>query len=315
MNETLARCDLCQNDNFKILQEFTDPLDKDNKFNLVKCSKCGLIFVNPRPTQNDMGKYYDTGYFFSNTTDSYGLFSGNRAKRISRSIPKSGNLLDIGSGKGLFLAEMKKKGWNVWGIDPTVEIRDYACKTYNLPGNQVLNAYLENAKLPEKYFDLVTMWHVFEHVHSPGNTLETINKLCKKGSILILEIPNVDSISRIFGYNSQLIDIPKHLFYFTPSTIKKMLESHGWDVEKIRHGFNIFSAFVDFKIGLLRYFGVYKNISKIKSKPYFSKNNQRGDNTLWSTLRLLFNLACLIPVLAGVVLKKSPIITVWAQKK
>jgi ubiquinone/menaquinone biosynthesis C-methylase UbiE len=164
----------------------------------------------------------------------YGL--DNRARGVMN-YKKSGLLLDLGCAAGDFLIHIQKKyGWQVRGV----EISNYASAIAREQlGLDVFTGNLQAASFPDNTFDAVTMWDVLEHLHDPTATLREIHRVMKPGGILALRVPNGDSYdARIFGSYWSGLDAPRHLYVYSRSTLRALLEKNGFEVLRMtsKHG-------------------------------------------------------------------------------
>jgi 2-polyprenyl-3-methyl-5-hydroxy-6-metoxy-1,4-benzoquinol methylase len=225
-------CDLCGASAF-------DPLFNKNGLNGVRCSSCGLVFINPRPSEEFLkSEVYNEGYF--NAEKGFGiedLHGKGREEATKRSeslfneiekIAKPGSVLDIGCAAGFFLETAQKHGWQPHGI----EISDYAARhaRENLFLDVVTGDFV-TLDLPAGNFDLVLMMDVIEHLTSPKKGLVKANSVLKPGGLLVIETPNFKSApSKILGKEWGLIAPEHHLFYFTPATLRKYLEETGFEI-------------------------------------------------------------------------------------
>jgi len=218
-------------------------------FTLVRCSNCGLIFVNPRPAPAEIGHFYFQAYykkprkyiswcvgFFDALMQSY------RRRRIARSR-KSGRLLDVGCGDGAFLAHMSRHGWEGWGVETSP---DGVSMAGARPGLRIFDKPLLDCGLPAGHFDAVTLWHSIEHIPNPVAVLREIRRLLNDDGILFLALPNIGGWDfPLFKGRWFHLDIPRHLNQYTPETIAAVLEKAGFEVSRIRHfswEYNLFGA-------------------------------------------------------------------------
>lgn len=235
--ELLTSCPACGNNSYEPFMVCTDFTVSKEKFTLVKCNNCTLIFTNPRPTINDIGKYYQSQDYISHSNVSKGImpFLYQQARKITlpakvKLINKTtglnqGKLLDIGCGTGHFLAHAKKVGWEVTGIEPSEDARA-----------QALNLNQINAKnpdelvnLPTAAFDVITMWHVLEHVHALSDQMMQLNRLLKPGGFAIIAVPNPSSAdAQWYKEHWAGYDVPRHLYHFSPQVIRSLFSKHGF---------------------------------------------------------------------------------------
>ena len=142
---------------------------------------------------------------------------------------KTGRLLDIGCSNGAYLAAMKERGWDVESVEFDGDAAEYARNSRNLT---VTQGDVEDAvgQLAANSFDVVTMWHVLEHSFDPAAALKQIHRVLKPGGIVMLEVPNyacpLVSLFKRYWYP---MDIPRHLYQFTPATMKTMLTKAGFN--------------------------------------------------------------------------------------
>lgn len=244
-------CNLCQSDNYVVLYEGRDRLHGlDGPFRLVRCQQCGLIYLNPRPTRQEMGRYYPPDYepyaqgvertkgFLSSLDYYYGI--AKRCRMITRR-KKPGRILDVGCGVGHFLNGMKRRGWQALGVEVSEEAAAYARERFGL---EVFIGQLEEMELPAAYFDAITLWHVLEHLHDPLATLREINRLLKDNGLLVFAIPNWHSVdARLFGEYWVGLDMPRHLYVFPRPALEKLLAKSGFKITETRCFFGSHGAF------------------------------------------------------------------------
>lgn len=240
-------CNLCGCGEYKIL--FTSTLtDDDFRYGyeqqysisqksprcgqIVQCKRCMLVYVNPREKPRDIIHSYtmvkDERYLTEQTARRATFLRGLRL--IEKYCPQKGRLLDVGCFVGLFLDLARTDGWSVLGIEPSQWAADYAKKRLNL---NVLQGAFEDFELDDESFDTVTMWDVIEHLNDPKSILSTLHKKLKDQGILFLNTFNYDSIFRkTLGRKYWFIE-RMHIYYFSPTTIKKMFEACNYEVLKI----------------------------------------------------------------------------------
>jgi SAM-dependent methyltransferase len=249
-------CDLCGKDKTDLFLE-AEFQDTHERFKIVKCDDCGLIYLNPRPVKEIIGRYYpaESYYSYQDFTDkrlnyrewlkqaslegyydSKNIFkkflSGLFVRSFMIVVPKEkkGRLLDIGCGSGEFLHQLKNFGWEVFGV----EISQQSADMGNKRGLNIFCGELGGADFPENYFDVVVLSQTLEHVYSPGAYLEKIHRLLKEGGLLIIGVPNIGCLEiQIFGRNCHALDVPRHLHFFSISSLRNYLEKYGFEVEKV----------------------------------------------------------------------------------
>jgi SAM-dependent methyltransferase len=143
-------------------------------------------------------------------------------------VASVGRILDVGCATGVFLNEMRHRGWETYGVEPGEVAATYAVQRFGL---RVFPGELGEAEYPDGSFDVITMWDVLEHVFDPMALLSDANRLLTEGGLLVLSFPNLGSIDvRLFGSCWAGWDVPRHLYAFPRKTFKLMLEKAGFSV-------------------------------------------------------------------------------------
>jgi SAM-dependent methyltransferase len=143
-------------------------------------------------------------------------------------------LLDVGAGTGEYLARMAKLGWEVWGLEPTLSLARVAAARPAIPAGRIEAKAIECATYEDSIFDAVALSHSLEHLHDPRSALRKIRRWLRPGGLLRVWIPNFATWERqLFGRYWAALDVPRHLFHFTPETISLMLTDTGYAVERI----------------------------------------------------------------------------------
>ncbi len=228
MNKQIE-CPLCGKKDFKLTLK-KDDLNK--YYNLVECKNCGLVFINPLPTDEELKEYYNFEY---SVPEYQRLKIIKKAEKILNLLEKFGlkknsKILEIGASHGFFLNEVKKRGFIPYGV----EISKNACENAKRYfGIKIENCDFLQSKYANKkeFFDVVVLLDVLEHLTNQNEILKNINKVLKRGGFLVLTLPNIDSYEfKLCGKYWEWLSPPAHLFYYSPKTIKKMLEKHGFEV-------------------------------------------------------------------------------------
>jgi SAM-dependent methyltransferase len=235
-------CDLCGSDKAQILYNNANwqSLEVD-LFRLVRCSRCGLIYLCPRPDKNEIPKYYQGMYScYKNSVESEknnlvrwarrrNLI--NRCRQVERASQiKAGKILDVGCATGLFLNQMRLNGWEAYGVEPVETAASYAREEFGL---EIFNGFFEEAPYPEGSFDVITFWDVLEHTFSPQKELLRTARLLKPGGSVIINIPNWNSFDRVLFDAFWIgLDPPRHFYVFDSGTAGQMLEKAGLQVQE-----------------------------------------------------------------------------------
>jgi 2-polyprenyl-3-methyl-5-hydroxy-6-metoxy-1,4-benzoquinol methylase len=243
-----VKCNLCGRDNAKYLFRKRSFFQDKSYFDVVKCRNCGLIFVNPRPTEKALSNLYSKAYF----VEADGLQGGYQDylkdrdiilnevnlnfrdisfKQIEESLGGR-KCLEVGCAARFFLEFMHERGWEVCGMDISEYVSQMARQRTGL---NIITGTIFDANLPSTDFDLVTMWYLIEHVHDPKGVLLEVNRVLRDQGALILTCPRVGGMNamQLFGKNWRLYRVPEHLYYFSRTTIRRILNETGFEVRNI----------------------------------------------------------------------------------
>jgi 2-polyprenyl-3-methyl-5-hydroxy-6-metoxy-1,4-benzoquinol methylase len=214
------------------------------EFYCYECRHCGLITSFPRLNHREIKLYYPNDYYGrpgvlkppKERKDLKSWWFWREIKKKNLAITKyrgGGRLLDIGCSTGNFLYGMSLTGsWELYGLEPNPHAVDYIRTWYKFP---VALGTLEDAHLPSSYFDVITMWHVLEHMPDPRNSLLTVKELLKPDGLLVVEVPNPESIdAKIFGSAWAGYDIPRHYHSFPAHTLREIALLSGYKVLEVK---------------------------------------------------------------------------------
>jgi SAM-dependent methyltransferase len=216
--------------------------DAPEQFAVVRCRGCGLQRTNPRPTARAISAFYPDSYSPHATVDAASPLNGTsnikrwlyslldlRDRRLPARTP--GRLLEVGCASGGFLLEASSLGWRVEGI----EFSEAAAARATALGFDVRVATIETAAPPTQQVDIIVAWMVLEHLHDPVGALSRMRSWLAPGGLLVVSVPDVACINRrIFKSAAYDLELPRHLFHFTPATISRVLKHAGWKVERLR---------------------------------------------------------------------------------
>lgn len=237
-------CPMCGADEGELLVQSGDLLFPGaERFQLLSCGHCGHIYQSPRPTPASIGAHYPEQYHpyliavedepspLRRLDRAFGLRMRTLAVHKAAG-GRPGRLLDVGCATGVFLDGMRRLGWSVEGVEPSAYAVDYARSRFGL---RVYEGLLEDAGLPDASFDAITMWDVLEHVHEPRPVLAELSRLLRPGGLLVLSLPNPDSLeARLLGSHWLGWDLPRHLNLYRPTQLRACLARYGMPVERIR---------------------------------------------------------------------------------
>lgn len=213
-------------------------------FTFVACRDCGHVYLDPRPTGEELDAYYPPNYraharalddepnLLTRLSRRYGL--RKRARELTRRRGQPGRLLDVGCGSGLFLDEMRRRGWDVAGVEPSSHAAAYAVERLGLP---VRATTLEAACFQSQSFDAVTLWHVLEHVPDSRRTLEEARRLLRPNGVILAATPNRGSFdAHLFGRYWAEWEAPRHLNVLDDATLVVLLGQLGFMDVQVRSG-------------------------------------------------------------------------------
>jgi len=271
-NLEIIPCDLCGSNKFSVVYSAQYEKEKDldiiEKFRasgdellidqLVKCSRCGLIYINPRIKSNIIVKGYTEGSdeTFVSQADAREVTFNKAVKKIEKYFPQKGKILDVGTAAGSFLAAAKKRGWDVYGCEPNKWLVEWGNKRYGLSLKQ---GTLFDQKYNSNFFDVVTLWDVIEHTPNPSEILQECNRVLKYKGLLIINYPDIGSLVARFMGQKWLFLNSVHLYYFTRKTIKSLLKKKDFEIKIIKPYFQ--SLEMDYL--LFRASAISEMISKI----------------------------------------------------
>lgn len=238
--EILNSCPVCSASETKLFIECKDYTVSQETFKIVECVKCGFKFTNPRPEESRLGDYYKSEEYISHSNTKKGFINSayqsvrrytllKKLQLISK-FYKTGKLLDIGCGTGEFLKTFKDAKWDVMGVEPSGDAREMAIENYGL--NVGEEAALK--ELSSESFDVITMWHVLEHVPHLNERIEDLKRLLKPKGIIVVAVPNCSSLdAKKYGAHWAAYDVPRHLYHFTPKDIEALFRKHELTVFRI----------------------------------------------------------------------------------
>lgn len=228
------KCPWCGSNKAQINLWLKDEFLTKKDFHICECLNCGLLYTMPRPSKEKIGAYYKSDEYYSHQENKKGfvprLYEAikkinlkHKFRLASRDLPV-GKLLDIGCGVGDFLHVAENKGWQCTGVEPSEEAREIARQ--RIKGDLLYSEDLNH--LPDQSFDLITMWHVLEHVDDLKWQVAQLQRLIKPNGRIVIAVPNYRSYDGRF-YNAYwaAYDVPRHLNHFNRTVLTKMFKTSG----------------------------------------------------------------------------------------
>ncbi|MBS95027.1 MAG: hypothetical protein CL799_11345 [Chromatiales bacterium] len=288
-------CNLCGSSGKRLVAE-------ENRYNVVRCKECGLLYVSPQPTDEDLTEFY-AQYFPEESGDIWGEMMRRNfdldSEYLLRKTGARGKVLDIGCGHGKFLRRFAERGWDARGLDFSPEA---AAEANRIDGVQVSQGEFEPGLFEAESFDIVTAWYVLEHARDPMAFVNEAFRILRPGGMFGMRVPNmifsnvflamkkipkmdkllfalnIDTDNKSSHFN--VIDPPAHLYGFTPKTIRKLLSDTG-----------------------------FSDISIIPSQPV-----EVGTTGTVVAKKVIFGSTSLVSLVTGHRFNPAPAVTVYARK-
>ncbi|HMI06915.1 MAG TPA: class I SAM-dependent methyltransferase [Flavobacterium sp.] len=204
-------------------------------FELFRDDILDLLITNPQPDEKNLPGYYESDDYISHTDGKRSLFEKayhfiknialkSKLDLINSLQKERGNLLDIGAGTGDFLLVAKNNSWKTTGIEPSEKAKSIALKKGV--------SFVENTKnLDSHSFDVITMWHVLEHIPNLDEQIKELKRLLKPTGIILIAVPNFNSYdAKHYGIYWAAFDVPRHLWHFSKTAIRKLFEKEDLEL-------------------------------------------------------------------------------------
>jgi SAM-dependent methyltransferase len=237
----IATCPICKSNTFSGFLICKDHTVSHETFNLVKCKTCGFVLTNPRPENSQLSKYYESSDYISHSNTSSSLF--DKVYQISRHLTLSWKIslitkylrkdstipsvLDYGCGTGEFLSVCCYKRFATAGVEPSQTARSQAASRTN-------SDIASDVSQISDTFDVITLWHVLEHIHDLNEKISVLKSLLKKNGTMFIAVPNHNSRdAKYYGHLWAGYDVPRHLWHFNVQSMTLLLKNHGLKVEAV----------------------------------------------------------------------------------
>jgi len=231
-----THCPVCGSADIKNVFVAKDHTVSGQTFAIMECASCSLRFTQDVPDTDSIAPYYKAEEYISHTDTSKGLINRiykgvrKRTLRKKRQLINrytgmlKGTLLDVGSGTGSFVNEMKQHGWKTTGLEPDDGAREVAKQQYRIALEDTSAFY----QLKRDSFDAITLWHVLEHVHDLSAYMQQLKNVLNEKGKLFIAVPNYTSVdASAYKEYWAAYDVPRHLYHFSPAAMKILLEKYG----------------------------------------------------------------------------------------
>ena len=233
--QQVEQCPVCKGKSFQPFLVCKDYTTSGELFHVEQCASCKMVLTNPRPRQENAGAYYQSPNYISHSNLATGLitciyliirtFTLRWKYNLIQPYLKENLLLDVGAGTGNFLRFCKQSGVNIYGVEPSAEARE------KIRGILIVESI---DKLPDIKFNVITLWHVLEHIYDLAETIEKLKAKLSDSGIIFIAVPNWQSAdSSHYKEMWAAYDVPRHVWHFSQTSMKSLLKHAGLNVKKI----------------------------------------------------------------------------------
>jgi 2-polyprenyl-3-methyl-5-hydroxy-6-metoxy-1,4-benzoquinol methylase len=244
----IASCPVCAGRNQRFYREVYDRFSADppERFILQECADCSMIYLSPRPLEGDSERYYRHKDYLPFSSAAGGgsltetvyrnmrLLNLTWKKRLMRRVvggvyrSNRLRLLDVGCGTGEFCGMMKRTGWHAEGLERDENASVWARKEWGIP---VHTGPVTSLPANMTRYDVITMWHVLEHLYEPGKAIDILRQRLAPGGTLIIALPNIAGIdARFYRRHWIALDVPRHVNHFSWRSLLRLMDGHGFRV-------------------------------------------------------------------------------------
>jgi len=245
-------CNFCRQDDTELLFTKKEKFGlSDSEFHVVRCRRCGLVYVNPRPGPEEIAGFYPETYSWKETLAAesaltqfirtlekkyrYHLLHYEVSKVLRTTGKQSGKVLDVGCGAGDRLDIFRQRNFEVYGV----EISQAATYAREHLGLDVKQGDIFDAAYPDSFFDIITLHNVLEHTHDPAKVLAELSRIVKEDGFIIIQVPNIHCLQyKLFGKRWAAVDVPRDLYYFSEMSLRAMLQQTGLEIRHVDHFHN-----------------------------------------------------------------------------
>lgn len=198
---------------------------RTKQYQLLQCSSCSLVWLKNPPSPSEMGEHYGPDYDRTIAAAAKAPTHWLPRRDELLRLKSGGAVLDLGCGTGGFLSAVKSPSWKLYGVEMSENAAKFARERC---GAEVYVGDVLDAPFPPNSFDAITCFNVFEHMYEPREVLRRVAEWLKPGGVFYTMMPNIDSAgARIFQSYWYALELPRHLFHFSPATLKMLVRSVG----------------------------------------------------------------------------------------
>ena len=241
--EPLAPCPICNSLEINNILHTKDYSLTKESFDIITCGNCTFKYTSPIPSLASIAPYYDFPEYISHSDVKTGWMNSlyhiirkrtllNKSNWVqSLFTGLKGKHLEVGAGTGAFAKVMQDKGWEVTALEPNANSRAIALQNYDLVLQPIEQVY----ELPSHHFDVITLWHVLEHVHDLKGYLKVFSSALKPTGRLIIAVPNHTSYdAQFYKKYWAAYDVPRHLYHFSPASMQTLLTQFDLHIVSIK---------------------------------------------------------------------------------
>ncbi len=235
----IYKCIICKEEPLVVYSKVRDDLVSGKIFTLCKCKKCELLHTTPLPEEDQMKIFYQYQGYISHAEkpvafmEKVYFFIRNRMIKkkigfIKKHLEEKPKILDYGCGTGEFLKKCIEKGWYGHGFEPDKNARKIS---QDKTKTNIINRQAQLNEFSSEQFDVITLWHVIEHVYEPDKTMICFNNILKNNGLLVIAVPNYESYDA--GYYKESwagFDVPRHLHHFNEKSLKSLGNKYGFEL-------------------------------------------------------------------------------------
>ncbi len=234
----IQQCPRCCSEQFGVLFTGSDRLyaTTTRQFQLVECTRCGLLRLHPQPSPGELGQFYPDNYWWAPEDSAVGRLEGlyrrvvlaDHVRFVWPGVEDRRPLLDVGCGGGSFLHALGRRGLPVVGLDASPQAASVAWRHNGIPAAAGL---LTDAPFPPETFGAITLFHVLEHLHEPHRYLQACHRLLRPDGRVYVQVPNASCWQfLLLGERWSGIDLPRHLIHFRAEDLVALIEECGFRV-------------------------------------------------------------------------------------